>query len=1155
MSQATRSIRRRERLKRRLRRIVVALGTVLVALTTLFYFFPLQSGWLKQRVELELSNALSRPVAIGEIFVYVFQSQVVIHDITLFSSSSSPSASPPFHIKKAVLHMAILSLPWRGLDSISLVEVHEPDNLAAVFDDSHSFHAAGVPGEMLEDILQNRSASSGAKMPALLPINVTMYRALLTLDVAPSPISSFSVRLAEGTLRGNRLGDLSTFINGYVVYGNTLAPYQADLSYRASNESVDGRIILAGDVNLETAGIPGIGGAPIQVSDLSIGLRRDGAAGSRLFDIEVSASECRLPWPGRPSPLDDKDIRARARFIPPAERGGPFVIDPFEWRSSFGELDGRLAFQPDAATTYTIHLSHARLGPAALRESLAFASQQSGLKFDDRLTSVSFSLAAAGSLPDGIGKMSGRWALSHLEMAHPSLPAPITLNHIDGTFDNHGLRVNTLSIEAFDTVIDGQGHLDAPDFQPRVLRMEWNTMTGLEQAGAILATLAPNAPAANLGGKIQTNGWVKIQFPAGAPSIESADFDIEILPANAVYEFPSRGLRGAIIGGELHLRPSLMEFRNLRIRQFDSLFQVRGTITGEQYFWRAPQASLGIEGTLPLNDFITQVLPRREGQAPLVTAFGQMDLKAQLSGLLNTEGQLYLRTEGDIRQATINFPSFQNLAGISRLDGKWNFSGDVVQVQSLNGQWGPIPFSVHGRIAPRLISLNATSSLRLEDFARQIPKLEKDYVLYGPVTANGTIACAVPDDIFTTGSLDTAAPPTYLLAASLPQETRQQTERIVEDIRRAIRYFLTIANAEARRSLPILQSREIDLRGSLIVRDGTFGHVSMPALISHINADMEWANNRLSWTGATGMAGRSAIVSGPCFIDLAGATPAMNFTGTMQDFDLNQWIADWPSGDYPTTATLHSDRRTTRTLFTIDLDAMAKRAQIYKYQIGGFSGTMHYEKWRNVPSWLEFDAASSDAFTGSGSAKGKVTFARREKPYFDFTVTANRVSLEQYFKQVSPRHAGIRGFVTGECAVWGRPKDSKNLRGEGQFIIEDSEFLRFPIFDALADLTSVDGFRQMSFSRIEGNFELRDGRVNLTRVVCDNPLLKIQAVGWVDYDTNVNIDITLSYFRAIGSVVPILSGVMEQMDALIGMTVAVKVTGSLDEPVVKLEVL
>ena len=93
------------------------------------------------------------------------------------------------------------------------------------------------------------------------------------------------------------------------------------------------------------------------------------------------------------------------------------------------------------------------------------------------------------------------------------------------------------------------------------------------------------------------------------------------------------------------------------------------------------------------------------------------------------------------------------------------------------------------------------------------------------------------------------------------------------------------------------------------------------------------------------------------------------------------------------------------------------------------------------------------------------------------------------------------------------------------------------------------------FTQITGVRELRDGRVNFTRIVCDNPIVKIQAVGWVDYKMNISFDITLSYFRAIGDAVPVVSGVMKAVDALIGMTVTVTVSGTLEKPVVKLTIL
>ncbi|GAB4313536.1 MAG: hypothetical protein Kow0059_04740 [Candidatus Sumerlaeia bacterium] len=1139
---SSRRARRRERLKRRLRRLAVALATVLLCAATLLYYFPLRSTALQRRIERDLSRSLGRPVALGDLFIYVFQNQIVVHDVSIHPAPSEAPA-PAFRIRKIVFRAPVMSLPLRGAGAIERVEVYEPDEVAAAFDRSHAFSARGVPGRMLEDYLRRarpRSAEPESAARPILPFNVAVFNGRLTLEAAQWPVSPLTVRLTQGTLRGNRFGDLSTFMQGFLIYGNTLTPFTVDLSYRRAGEAVDGRVHLPGELALDWLGRAGgsSASAPAQASGLTLQFQRRGAADQRVFDVSLEAAGARFPLPAGGA-FEDRGLRARVQFAAPTGRSSPLVIDPLQWESRLGRFEGRLTLHPAAPTTFTLEVARAQVGRALVHEALGWIGRQgAGLTFDDRRTSASFSGWAFGTWRTGIQDARGRWALTGLEVAAPGWPTPLRLRRAEGGFDAGGYHITRLEIEGLDAVLEGRGSVEAEAFRPRRAHVQWDVLTGLQGAAPWLEALAGrSAQPFTLTGSVRTRGWATLPLPPPARPWDAADFDVSIFPENAAIEARDGGWRGSLVGGQLHARPAALEVRDVRLRLFDDILQVRGAVTGDRRFWEHPQASLRIEGTLPVGDVLAQLGRLRGGQPSPVAGSGRAPFQLEISGRLDSPGDLYWQAQGRLDGATLSFPAHPSLQNITRMEGRWIVSRDLLQVQALNGQWGPFPFAAQGRATPRDLMLNVESALALEDFAGRIPELQRKYILFGAARVRATLSCAIPPDAAVTAP--TAPDP-------------QSAGRLAHDIRRAALYLISVADAEARRPLPVLQSPLLDLRGTLQVRDGGFGHVSMPAIISRIEADMEWENHRLTWTDGWGMAGRSAIVTGPCSIDLSGPTPHLHFTGRMEEFDLNQWLTDWP--DTHTTETLRADEASSRTLLMIDCEATAQNVKLYKYTLGAFSGRLHYEKWKGAPNRLHFTADCGRVFGGRGQAQGDLEIRHGgHRPILNLTMAVQDVSLERYLSEVSPAHSGIRGTLQARTTLQGETGRSGSLQGQGAFAISDSQFLRFPIFEALADLTGMESFRQASFSRIEGEFFIRDGRVHFSRITCNNPLVKLNASGWVDFNENIAFDLSLSYFRALGQSLPPLAGIMEKLDALIQLTVKLEVTGTLNQPVMKVK--
>jgi hypothetical protein len=341
------------------------------------------------------------------------------------------------------------------------------------------------------------------------------------------------------------------------------------------------------------------------------------------------------------------------------------------------------------------------------------------------------------------------------------------------------------------------------------------------------------------------------------------------------------------------------------------------------------------------------------------------------------------------------------------------------------------------------------------------------------------------------------------------------------------------------------------LNGTLEVLNGHFAHITMPLIIAQIQAKMKWADHRLTWNEAHATIGSDRVITGPCEIDLSGDVPLLNFKGRTDSFNINQWLMNWGKLERRRGAR-RSDDPSTRTLFQLTCDVEANNAQVYKHSFGDFSGSLKYRRIRRSPNILTFQARSDDAFKGRATVDGRYTIGGGQPGRYSLDIDVENASVSEYLKDISPNRSSIVGLLSGNAIFTAEVNTTGSLAGRGNFNIEKTEFLQFPLFDNLADLTGMMKFREASFSRIQGHFFVENRVIYFPEINFDNPFVKMTASGTVGFDETLNLEMRLSYFESLAPKTPWLGKMLSAVDRLVGSTFSYSITGTLKKPEIKL---
>ncbi len=204
---------------------------------------------------------------------------------------------------------------------------------------------------------------------------------------------------------------------------------------------------------------------------------------------------------------------------------------------------------------------------------------------------------------------------------------------------------------------------------------------------------------------------------------------------------------------------------------------------------------------------------------------------------------------------------------------------------------------------------------------------------------------------------------------------------------------------------------------------------------------------------------------------------------------------------------------------------------------------------------------SFQVFNGLVKAQGGLTLGTPAAP-FDGKVTIQGLQLGPVLEAVGTDKVSVSGTAATELALQGRgfsmPELTQALEGTGHMTIKDGKLEGINLMEEALTLLRVAGITQdhvkaTAFSTIEGDVAIKQGVINLQRLLMDSHDFQATALGTIRFDQTLNVKANLNLPEALSNQIAGKSPVAKLAMTGGRITVPLIITGTAQAPAYSLD--
>lgn len=155
----------------------------------------------------------------------------------------------------------------------------------------------------------------------------------------------------------------------------------------------------------------------------------------------------------------------------------------------------------------------------------------------------------------------------------------------------------------------------------------------------------------------------------------------------------------------------------------------------------------------------------------------------------------------------------------------------------------------------------------------------------------------------------------------------------------------------------------------------------------------------------------------------------------------------------------------------------------------------------------DFEGGRLEALGGSAS---KALGIDLSEPYrFDVGLALSDVDVGGLLRGVFQSSIADEGVLDATLQLSGTPDDVLGLTGRGSLSLDEGALWSIPVVRELFGQLGFD--RAGLFDRLRARFELRDGRIQISRLELQSNLLDLVGAGWQDLDGELSYDFEVRY--------------------------------------------
>lgn len=806
-------------------------------------------------------------------------------------------------------------------------------------------------------------------------------------------------------------------------------------------------------------------------------------------------------------------------------------------------LDARGELQLAEPYAYTLDLKELELrGQAvALTERTFFGENRITTPDRGRMRAVGRVTGTATQFrPESV---EGEFTVHDLTLDLPNVPEPVQSVALKATISRDALRITEgqALVQGLPLFVKGEmlgrpidGEIDSAMF-------EWNVAGELEGLNGLIGQNAEYSDwQIGFRGDVSGGGTIEVanlQLEHWGRILEKAKLQGRLVFDKAEVQVEQLNPLITNVSGMLEFDRNSAQLTDLSGQVENLAFELTGGIQGREVFWREGVLDAQLDARFGLDD-IPRIFAWVDRKPPnLANADGQVHVTGRLHAPLEELERATL--SGKVRGTEIAIrPKTRHLGETIRLPAvEAEMDAHRISLRQARGTWGDVNVEIEGSFSPQGGKATAKLDGELADFPDLIPLVGNRFDHLGgriSVGAEATVARA---------------------------EGAAELLNLVEVWREAgpKEKAITAGRVEADRWR---DAWTLALDGSVRLDGAELLYEVMPET-SHLtevygtlrfNLDRCWSEEPVYLVpGVNGETSQTSVLI--TYPREQGKNLHLEFGLQASKVDLDDWIADWRQK--PPRVKLDDPENPRAPLnFGLRVEVESDRVTYKGLEGEDLSGSLRFEAPARRQSLLVWENARAKFKQGNVLVSGRVERSGDEK-IMAHDIEAEDIEVADLTQAFLKKQGMISsGTVSGKLSLEKAGRDAPGYDGRGEFQVVGSRFVSNAIFRGVGTVLKLDSlFNDLSFTRIEGDFEVEDNVVFISKsnpVVFENPSalhpFSLKASGMVGGETDTELQLALQFFPIVGNI-PLVGDVW---NALTGRIIRLNVQGALDNPKVSM---
>lgn len=739
--------------------------------------------------------------------------------------------------------------------------------------------------------------------------------------------------------------------------------------------------------------------------------------------------------------------------------------------------------------------------------------------------------------------VDGEFSLEDLTLDLPNVPEPVQSVALKATISREALRIfeGQALVQGLPLFVKGEmlgrpmeGEIDSAIF-------EWNVAGELEGLNGLIGENVHDVDwRLGIRGDVSGGGTIEVtdlQLEHWGRILEKAKIQGRLVFNEAEVQIDPLNPLITNVSGMLEFDRNRAQLTGLSGQVEDLAFELTGGIEGREVFWREAQLDAQLDARFGLDD-IPRIFAWVDRKPPdLPDTEGRVHITGRLQTPLNELERATLNgkargTDVLIRPGSRHLGETIYLAAVEA-----EMDAHRITLNPARGTWGNVDVELEGSFSPQGGKATARLDGELAAFPDLIPLVGRRFDhLGGEISVFGEVSVARAegaDELLNLVEVWREAGPKEQALTTGSVEAGSWRDAWTLGVDGNVR----IDGAQLLYEVMPESSLLTEVYGVLRFNENRCWSEEPVFLVPGLNAE----------TSQT-----SVLISYPRD---EGKKLALDFGLRASRVDLDDWITDWR--DAPPRVKLEDPDNPRKHLdFSLHVDVEADQVGYKGLEGKDLTGTLRFHSPARHQSQLVWEDARAKFKQGNVRVNGRVERSGDDK-VISHKIEAENIEVADVTQAFLNKQGMISsGTVSGNLHLEKAGRDAPGYDGAGQFRVKGSRFISNAIFRSIGRVLKLDSlFNDISFTRIEGEFEVEDNVVFISKsdpVVFVNPSalhpLSLKASGIVGGETETDLQLALQFFPIVGNI-PFVGDIW---NALTGRIIRLNVRGELDNPKVSM---